>query len=89
VLGGLYGVESPPDSGVGDGAIRRYTFLTPGGQRLSFDDDRNALRIDTADGSHLELAEAGLQIHAHADMTLEAPGRTITIRGASIQFEDA
>lgn len=88
VLGGLYGVEPPPDSGVEDGAIRRYTFVTPGGQRLSLDDDRNAVRIDTADGSHLELADEGLQIHAHADMMIAAPGRTITIRGASIQFED-
>jgi phage baseplate assembly protein gpV/phage protein D len=88
VLGGLYGVEPPPDSGVENGAIRRYTFVTPGGQRLSFDDDRNAVRIDTADGSHLELADEGLQIHSHADMSIAAPGRTITIRGASIQFED-
>lgn len=88
VLGGLYGVEEPPDSGVGEGAIRRYTFMTPGGQKLSFDDDRNAVRLDTADGSHLELAEEGLKIHAHADLSIEAPGKTITIRGASIQFED-
>jgi phage protein D/phage baseplate assembly protein gpV len=89
VLGGLYGSEPPPDSGVEDGTVRRYNFMTPGGQRLTLDDERNAVTIDTVDGSHLELAEDGLQIHAHADMTLEAPGKTIRIRGASIEFEDA
>jgi phage protein D/phage baseplate assembly protein gpV len=89
VLGGLYGSESPPDSGVEDGAVRRYNFMTPGGQRVTLDDDRNAVTLATVDGSLLELAEAGLMIHAHADMTLEAPGKTIRIRGASIAFEDA
>jgi phage baseplate assembly protein gpV len=89
VLGGLYGSEPPPDSGVEDAAVRRYNFMTPGGQRLTLDDERNAVTLTTVDGSHLELAEDGLQIHAHADMTLEAPGKTIRIRGASIEFEDA
>ncbi len=56
VLGGLYGTQAPPDSGVETGAVRRFTLVTPGGQRLLLDDAQETLRIECSDGSFLQLS---------------------------------
>jgi phage baseplate assembly protein gpV len=56
VLGGLYGTEGPPDPGVEEGAIRRYTLRTPGGQQVRLDDGRRTVRVENESGSHLQLA---------------------------------
>lgn len=104
VLGGLYGDTQPPDTGVKDGAIKRYTMVTPGGQRLRLDDDKKTVRLENSrrdylrlspgharlqnrGGSYLELGPEKLIIHADADLVIEAPGKNVTIRGASIDFE--
>ncbi|MBW7882849.1 MAG: type IV secretion protein Rhs [Caldilineaceae bacterium] len=87
ILGGLYGMEGPPDSGVEGGSVRRYTLRTPGGQRVQLDDSNNSARIENQDGSYVELAPGTVRIHAATDLEIEAPGRSITIRGASIDFE--
>ena len=87
VLGGLYGMGGPPDTGIDAGAVKRYTLLTPGGQRLKLDDQDNLLRFEDAGGSYVELAPGAVVVHAATDMTLEAPGRAIVVRGKSIDFE--
>lgn len=56
VLGGLYGPQSPPDAGVKDGAVRRYNFQTPGGQRVRLDDDKKTVRIDDSNGNSVQLS---------------------------------
>jgi phage baseplate assembly protein V len=89
VLGGLYGAERPPDAGVEKNAVRRYTFTTPGGQRLRLDDGRQSIRLQVSGGSYLELRPGRVVLHAAADLDLEAPGRAIRIRGGSIDFERA
>ena len=43
VLGGLYGSKAPPDVGIENGAVRRFTLVTPGGQRLRLDDVRTLI----------------------------------------------
>lgn len=86
VLGGLYGVDQPPDSGLDAGARRRFTFLTPGGQRLRLDDGAESVRLETAGGSFLEMGPEKVHLHAEADFTLEAPEKAITILGARIDF---
>ena len=55
VLGGLYGQQRPPDSGVKGNAVRRYTWVTPGGQQVQLDDDRNTIRLENSRGSYIEL----------------------------------
>lgn len=106
VLGGLYGVSEPPDTGIENGRVRRYTFMTPGGQRLRLDDERRTARVDTCDGnsmtlspgrarladsrgSYVELTDDHVRVHAAADLELEAPGKSIRIRGARIDFQEA
>jgi phage baseplate assembly protein gpV len=104
VLGGLYGVNGPPDSGVEDGAVRRYSFLTPGGQKMSFDDTKKTVRIENSkgdfvrlspgrarvgncDGSFIDLTPKLCRIHAETDLEIEAPGKSVVIRGQLINFE--
>ncbi len=104
VLGGLYGKEGPPDAGVDGGAVKRYTFVTSGGQRVQLDDDKRRVRIQSSSGhsleltpgrarlvassgSYVELADQMVRIHAAADLVIEAPGKSVTIRGQSIDFQ--
>lgn len=105
VLGGMYGASNPPDEGgVLEGAIRRYSFLTPGGQRVHLDDQKKTTRIENSegsflelspgtvrlgnrDGSRVELSREKVRIHAEADLEIEAPGKTVVIRGQFVNFE--
>lgn len=87
VLGGLYGTQGPPDAGVEEQAVRRYTFLTPGGQRVRLDDARKIIRLENSDGSFLELSPEKVVLHANVDLEIEAPDRALKIRAKTIDFE--
>jgi uncharacterized protein involved in type VI secretion and phage assembly len=56
VLGGLYGMQTPPDAGVEDGAVQRYTLVTPGGQRVQLDDAQETVRVENSNGDFLQLS---------------------------------
>ena len=87
VLGGLYGMAGPTDSGVEGASVRRYTLLTPGGQRVQLDDGTNVCRIENAEGSYVMLAPEQVTVHAETDLVIEAPGRRILLRGQAIDME--
>jgi phage protein D/phage baseplate assembly protein gpV len=87
VLGGLYGMQGPPDSGVEGNAVRRYTLVTPGGQRVQLDDQHSAVRLEDRTGSYVELSPEAFRLHAAVDLELEAPGRSVVIRGQAIDFQ--
>jgi uncharacterized protein involved in type VI secretion and phage assembly len=87
VLGALYGTRGTPDSGVEGTGIRRYTLLTPGGQRILMDDARHRIRVADSSGSYVELSPERVRVHAAVDLELEAPGKSVTIRGQRIDFE--
>jgi phage baseplate assembly protein gpV/phage protein D len=87
VLGGLYGLGAPPDSGLEEGVIARYTLVTPGRQRVQLDDARRILRVENSEGSFVELSPDGVTLHAAADLLIEAPGRRVVIQGQSIDFQ--
>lgn len=87
VLGGLYGMDGPPDAGVEDGAVRRYTLLTPGGQRMRFDDHRRTIQLEDGAGSSLEMSPDVVRLRAAVDLEIEAPGRRVLIRSDKIDFE--
>ncbi|MCI0398266.1 MAG: phage baseplate assembly protein V [Chloroflexi bacterium] len=87
ILGGLYGMEGPPDSGVENGEVRRYTLRTPGGQLVQLDDTGTIVRLENAAGSYVELAPGKVRVHAATDLEIEAPGHAIVIRGQAIDFQ--
>jgi phage protein D/phage baseplate assembly protein gpV len=89
VLGGLYGMQGPPDSGVEGGAVRRYTLRTPGGQQVVLDDAKRTVRLSDRTGNRVELSPSRLRVHAAVDLEIEAPGKAVTIRGETIDFERA
>lgn len=89
VLGGLYGVSGPPDSGVEHTAVKRYTLQTPGGQRVLLDDAKRLVRIEHDAGTFVEMTPSKLSLHARGDLHISAPGHTVTIAGKAIQFEEA
>ena len=87
VLGGLYGMAGPADSGVEGNATQRYIFRTPGGQQVQLDDEHQTLALQDQSGSRIELSPDRLYLHAAADLELEAPGRSVIIRGQHIDFQ--
>jgi len=88
VVGGLFGAQAPPDqAGIEKGKVRRFTLVTPGGQRVLLDDSRKSVRVENSAGSYVELLPGLVRLHAATDLSLEAPGQTIFIRGRSIRFE--
>jgi phage baseplate assembly protein gpV len=89
VLGGVYGMAGPVDSGVEGSAVRRYTLLTAAGQRIVIDDSRSTIRLEDNQGSYVELSPGRVRVHAATKLDLEAPGHPVIIHGDSIDFERA
>jgi phage protein D/phage baseplate assembly protein gpV len=89
VLGGLYGAAGPYDSGVSGSQVRRYSLRTPGGHRLTLDDEGGRLRVEDAAGSFLELAGGRVTLSSKVDIEIAAPGKRIVLRGQAIDFETA
>lgn len=87
VLGGLFGMQRLPDSGVERGKTQRFSLHTSGGHLVSLDDDKNILRIAGSQGSYLEFAPSGVRLHCGAKLDIEAPGQPITVTGSSIDFK--
>lgn len=90
VIGGLYGAEGWPDSGIESDAVRRFTLKTPGGQRVLLDDHGEVMRLENQHGSYVELSPKQVKVHAEGTgLTIEAPGHPLVVRAKSIDFEDA
>jgi uncharacterized protein involved in type VI secretion and phage assembly len=87
VVGGLYGTGGPPDPGVADAAVRRFSMRTSGGQWITLDDENQKLRLEDVTGSSVELSPDRVSVHAAVDLTIEAPGRAVVIRANSVDFE--
>jgi phage baseplate assembly protein V len=87
VLGGLYGPDGPPDAGVEGGRVARSNVHTAAGQRLLFDGTGRRVRIEDGAGSWIELGPERVEVHAAADLTIEAPGRRLLLRAERIDFE--
>ncbi len=87
VLGGLFGVVVPPDPGVSGGAVRRWSLRTADGQSIAVDDEAHSVRIADRAGSFVELGPDLLRLHAATDLVVEAPGRAVTIRGRTVDFD--
>jgi hypothetical protein len=92
VLGNLYGqLQVPDEGGVGGGVLgedrSRFSFLTAKGQRIQMDGDRDILRLENGDGSLIELTPQAVRLRAATNLEISAPGRTITLRGRAIDFE--
>jgi len=68
-----------------EGAKVRFEDTSGGSVELA----DNLIRIEDATGNLLELTTSLVRLHSAVDLTLEAPGRAIKIRGSSVDFETA
>jgi phage baseplate assembly protein gpV/phage protein D len=89
VLGSVYGSRGMPDCGIEDGVVSRFALQTPGGLRVDLDDSRRRLKLVDATGSYVELAPAKTVLHSATDLLIEAPGHTIVVQAAAIDFRRA
>jgi len=89
VLGGLYGTNGPGDYGVEGASIRRFTLVTPGGQKLKIDDTAESIRLENKGGSFFEFSPEKACLHSVVDLEIEAPGREVVIKGKTIDFRQA
>ncbi|MBL3563060.1 phage baseplate assembly protein V [Rhodovulum sulfidophilum] len=88
VLGGLYGEQEVPRLGRGPGGVRPYLLRTPRGQQLLLSDRGARVELRASGGSRLTAGPSRTELHSAGDLVIEAPGRAITIRAASIGFEE-
>jgi phage protein D/phage baseplate assembly protein gpV len=49
----------------------------------------HAIRLEDANGNQVELGRDRVRVHAATDLVLEAPGRSVKVRGSSVDFETA
>ncbi|MDI1463781.1 phage baseplate assembly protein V [Catellatospora sp. KI3] len=89
VLGAVFGSQTPPDTGVKGGAVKRWTLHSAGGQQVVVDDAEKSITLTNADGSRLELSPSTVRLLARTDLVIEAPGHKLSIRAASVDFERA
>lgn len=89
VLGGLLGTNSPPLDAVAGDRIRRWSIQGANGQRLLFDAEENRLRLEGHNGSYVELGDGLATISTVTDLTLEAPGKTLTFKAKAVDFQEA
>jgi phage baseplate assembly protein gpV len=89
VLGGLYGSDGLPGDVVEADRVSGYLLRTRNGQRLLLDDPRRTVRVENSEGSFIEITPDRVVVHAAADLVIEAPGRSVRIRGQTIDFERA
>jgi phage protein D/phage baseplate assembly protein gpV len=87
VLGGLFGPKGLPDDVFDGGDVRRFTMRSPRGQIIRLDDSDRSVRLENSEGSFVELLPDKVRIHAATDLEIEAPGRSIVIRGAKVDFQ--
>ncbi len=87
VLGGLYGPRGMKDSGVHRGAVKKFTFRTASGHRVVLDDRSSVLSVTSSSGHRLKFAPKEVLLHAESDLTIEAPGKAIVIRGNTVDFQ--
>jgi len=82
VLGGLHGTDGPPDAGVSEGRIARYTLATPEGQRLQLSDTDNMVRVETKKNSDLILSPGRARIHNGNGSYVEIKGKQVSVHAA-------
>ena len=67
--------------------MRPFAFRTGNGQAITLDAAGGLARMETSGGDVFEIGPKGARLHAVADLVIEAPGRTLTIRAKSVEFE--
>jgi phage baseplate assembly protein V len=88
VIGGLYGSKSAPGERPAQGA-RSFVLRSPSGPQFTLDGCKALVRLESGGGDTIEMGPDASLVSVKRDLTIEAPGRTIKIRAAHVEFERA
>ena len=87
ILGGVWSEGNVPEHGGSSGAITSYSLTTKDGQEVVLDDAAGSVAVKDKNNNEIVLDGGGLKIHAAGDLTIEAPGKTITISASKVDFK--
>ena len=88
VIGGLYGSRTAPGERPSVGA-RSFLLRSPSGPEVTLDGCKTLVRLESGAGDKFEMGPDSSTLHTARDLTIEAPGKTIKIRAAHVEFERA
>jgi phage baseplate assembly protein V len=86
VLGGLFGKEGVPDTGIAGRRVKRQCWRSPRGHYLEVDDENDRITIVTANGSMLRMGKNKFTLNAATDLDIAAPGKKIKITASAVDF---
>ena len=86
VLGGLFGTDGVPDTGIGGGSVQRYCWRSPQSHYIEIDDEKDQITVKTENGSTVRLGKNKFTISSATDLEIKAAGKSITITAASVDF---
>jgi phage protein D/phage baseplate assembly protein gpV len=89
VLGALLGTVRTHDAGAAGPRGARYAVRTRDGQRVLLDGHARTLTLTDGHGSVVELGPDLVRLTAATDLLIEAPGRGVTLRAKTVDFEEA
>jgi uncharacterized protein involved in type VI secretion and phage assembly len=84
VVGALYGTSGMPERR--KGTFSGYAFYSPKGHVIELD-DAGALSLHAAGGSYLELGQKKTVLHCETDLTIEAPGKLISLFAQRVEID--
>lgn len=87
IVGGLI-AERGPGLATNDDELP-FQLRTRGGTMLEISDEAKSMRIEDARGSRIVMNPQGIELLAHGDVQIRAPGKTITVAAARIDFKKA
>ena len=87
VLGGMFGKDAVPDTGIADRRVKRQCWRSPRGHYLEIDDEKDRITIVTANGSTVRMGTDKFTIQSATDLDIAAPGRKIKITASAVDFE--
>jgi len=86
VLGGLFGTDNVPDTGISSKRVKRQCWRSPQGHYVEIDDAKDQVTVTNSNGSMIRLGKNRLTLSSATDLEIKASGRSITITAAAVDF---
>lgn len=87
VLGGMFGKDGVPDTGIVGRRVKRQCWRSPRGHYLEIDDEKDRITLVNANGSTVLMGKDKFTIKSATDLDIAAPGRKIKITASAVDFE--
>lgn len=87
VLGSVLGTDGPPRPVAKAGRIDQHVWHSSRNQYVALNDRAGSIVARNRSGSRLSLRSNLVELHSEADLLIAAPGKTIRIQAAAVEFE--